>query len=80
MDFITNLPPSSGITVIWVVINSFSKMSHFFLCKICHLLHVLPASSSVTSSVSMDFPSTSSLTEGFSSFLNSGVPSATNFK
>ncbi|CAJ0919665.1 unnamed protein product [Ranitomeya imitator] len=29
MDFITDLPASSGCTVIWVVVDRFSKMGHF---------------------------------------------------
>lgn len=29
MDFITDLPRSSGSTVIWVVVDRFSKMAHF---------------------------------------------------
>uniref|UniRef100_A0A803J5H9 Gypsy retrotransposon integrase-like protein 1 n=1 Tax=Xenopus tropicalis TaxID=8364 RepID=A0A803J5H9_XENTR len=29
MDFIVDLPPSNGNTVIWVVVDRFSKMSHF---------------------------------------------------
>lgn len=29
MDFITDLPRSSGCTVIWVVVDRFSKMAHF---------------------------------------------------
>uniref|UniRef100_A0A803JGD3 Integrase catalytic domain-containing protein n=1 Tax=Xenopus tropicalis TaxID=8364 RepID=A0A803JGD3_XENTR len=29
MDFIVDLPPSQGKTVIWVVVDRFSKMSHF---------------------------------------------------
>ncbi|KAI3739425.1 hypothetical protein L2E82_29829 [Cichorium intybus] len=29
MDFITHLPPSAGKTVIWVVVDRFSKFAHF---------------------------------------------------
>jgi hypothetical protein len=31
MDFITNLPESSGYTQIWVVVDQFTKMAHFIL-------------------------------------------------
>ena len=29
MDFVTDLPPSHGKTIIWVVVDHFSKMAHF---------------------------------------------------
>ncbi|KAK9395822.1 tyrosine-protein kinase Srms-like [Crotalus adamanteus] len=33
MDFIVDLPESSGNTVIWTVIDLFSKQAHFIACK-----------------------------------------------
>lgn len=33
MDFIVELPPSQGHTVIWTVIDLFSKQAHFLPCK-----------------------------------------------
>lgn len=33
MDFITDLPESQKQTVIWVVVDLFSKMAHFVPCK-----------------------------------------------
>lgn len=32
MDFITDLPTSKGKTVLWVVVDTFSKQSHFVPC------------------------------------------------
>uniref|UniRef100_A0A803TQ72 Gypsy retrotransposon integrase-like protein 1 n=1 Tax=Anolis carolinensis TaxID=28377 RepID=A0A803TQ72_ANOCA len=33
MDFIVDLPPSNGKTVIWVVVDLFSKQAHFIPCR-----------------------------------------------
>lgn len=33
MDFIVDLPPSRGYTVIWTVIDLFSRQAHFIPCK-----------------------------------------------
>ena len=33
MDFITDLPASHGKTVIWVVVDVFSKQAHFIPCS-----------------------------------------------
>jgi glycosylphosphatidylinositol phospholipase D len=33
MDFMVNLPPSRGLDVIMVVVNRFSKMTHFIPTK-----------------------------------------------
>lgn len=35
MDFITDLPPSKGNTVIWIMVDTFSKQDHFIpSCKL----------------------------------------------
>lgn len=36
MDFIVALPPSKGFSVIWVVVDRFSKMSHFIPLPTLH--------------------------------------------
>lgn len=33
MDFIVKLPKSKGYTIIWIIIDLFSKQAHFILCK-----------------------------------------------